>query len=502
MRSPTPSPEPVDGGVSNPSRRETDPRGFVLPNPGDIILYAGRWADEDAVGLVEAVRPRAGSDTSVLVDIVEMRDVGDKLFATTRKRRWFDVADVRIALDAKYDSSQDAYSVLSARSGYADVPEMDAEMKAKADAEYAALKMRMLITTAVAGASGTLVAAVLFSNDVAAAFGLGSVAGLMYLSLLQLNVDSVGEGENSSPSFASRLVALRFLAPALPFLALGFSGEGSASMLGPRFSVISPQQAGAVILGLLTYKVPLLSQTGSEAVDSLAEMPLNTGTTGMLGTVAGLAARAARGKSGIADAKAAAPANVPKSTLFVFAGPSGSGKSTLIKRLFAAFPETFAFSVSHTTRKPREGEEDGVDYCFVDEEEFVRMIGNNEFLEHALVHDNRYGTSMAAVEKVFETGKCCVLDVDVQGVASVAESCDDELWSPRFVWISPPSLTVLRERLKARGSETPESLEKRMDSATREIAFAATSRLFDLTIINDNVDEAYGELEAFIRREL
>lgn len=501
-------------GGSDSAHRETDPRGFVLPIPGDIILYAGRWADEDAAGLVEAVRPRTGSDTSFLVDVVEMRDVGDKLFATTRKRKWFDVADVRIALDAEYVSSQDAYVVSSARSGYAEIPEMDAEAKAIADAEYAALKARMLRTTAIAGAGGTVAAALLFSNDVAVAFGLGSAASFLYLSLLQLNVDSMGEGENESSSFASRFVVLRFLAPALPFLVLGLGnnahapvgadGGGGVSILGPRFSVVSPQQAAAVIVGLLTYKVPLVSQTGSEAVDSLAEMPLNTGTTGMLGTMAGMAARAVKGKSNSGDAGGGPPpaGGGGKRVVFVFAGPSGSGKSTLIRRLFASFPDTFGFSASHTTRAPREGEEDGVDYWFVDEGEFARMADGGEFVEHAVVHGKRYGTSAAAVDAVVAGGRVCVLDVDVQGVAAVAAGSDAAAWSPRFVWVSPPSLAVLRARLEGRGSEGAGAVARRMDAATREMEFAATSRVFDKTIVNGDLDDAYAELERFVRGEL
>lgn len=508
---PPPSLEQADASGNEFVRRETDPRGFVLPVPGDIVLYAGRWADEDAAGLVEAVRPRSGNSNAFVVDIVEMRNVGDQLFATTRKRRWFDVADVRIALDAKYSSNQDAYAVSSARSGYASIPEMDAQAKAAADAEYAVLKAKMLKTTAAAGIGGSAAAATLLSADIGLAFGLGSAASILYLYLLQLNVDSVGDSGkgDSSATFSSRFVALRFLAPALPFFALGLINARapglamSASVLGPRFSVISPQQAAALILGLLTYKVPLLSQTGAEAVDSLAEMPLNSGTTGMMGTVAGMAARAVKTRSDTPpDALLTESKGGRSSTLFVFAGPSGSGKSSLIRRLFAAYPELFAFSVSHTTREPRAGETDGVDYYFVNEQEFTTMIEAGEFLEHAVVHGNRYGTSVAAVENTFARGKCCVLDLDVQGVAALAERDDDNSWSPRFVWVSPPSLTALKERLEARGTESPESLAKRMDTATREISFAATSRVFDLTIINDDFDVAYVELDAYVKREL
>jgi guanylate kinase len=505
-----PEHERPSSAEKRPVRRETDPRGFVLPVPGDVVLYAGRWADEDAAGLVEAVRPRAGNSTAFVVDIVEMRDVGDRLFATTRRRRWFDVGDVRIALDAEYVPSQDAYTVLSARHGYAAIPEMDAESKAVADAEYASLKARMLKMTAIAGLGGTSFAAVLLSTDLAISFGLGSAASLAYLYLLQLTVDTVGDsgGENFESRFASRFVVLRFAVPALPFLALALTNydvaaiPSSASVLGPRFGVVSPQQAAAAILGLLTYKVPLLSQTGGEAVDSLAEMPLNTGTGGMLGTFAGVAARAVRGLSAAGDAPPTAASAAGRSMLFVFAGPSGSGKSSLIRQLFKDCSDLFGFSVSHTTRAPRDGEVDGVDYHFVEKREFEAMVDAGEFVEHAIVHGNLYGTSYAAVAKVFSSGKCCVLDLDVQGVMALAQRGGEEQWSPRFVWVSPPSINALRKRLEARGTETAEALAKRLDTATREIAFAATSRVFDLTLINDDFSVAYGELLKYVQREM
>lgn len=513
--------KPSFGGGARPRMcaqvRETDARGFVLPVPGDVVLFPGRWADEDAAGLVEAVRPREGSTDSSIVDVVEMRDIGETVFEATRKRRWFDAADVRIALDAEYLPSQDAYRVSSARSGYAEVPPMDAAQKAAADAEYAELKTRMLLTTVAAGVTGTAVASVGFSLDVAYAFALGSAASVAYLFLLQSSVDAVGGTGNgvTGASLVSRLVGLRFLVPALPFLILstgsGTSSHGSVTgdgdLLTSLIGSLSATQAGAIILGLLTYKVPLVSQTGSEAVESLAEMPLNSGTTGMVGTIAGLTARAVKSRgTSPSELKESAtelgsPALKSNRPLFVFAGPSGAGKSTLIKKLFEEFPATFGFSVSHTTRSPREGEVDGVDYNFVDEAAFAALVEDNAFLEYATVHGNSYGTTVAAVGRVIESGMSCILDLDVQGVEALAAR-EDAPWSARFVWVAPPSMEALEARLAARGTETPESMAKRLDTATRELTFAATSRIFDITIINAEISKAYKELSTFIRREL
>jgi guanylate kinase len=127
-------------------------------------------------------------------------------------------------------------------------------------------------------------------------------------------------------------------------------------------------------------------------------------------------------------------------------------------------------------------------------------VEDGAFVENATVHGNSYGTSCAAIARVLASGKSCVLDLDVQGVRALAER-GGEAWLPRFVWVSPPSMDALRERLEARGTETAESLAQRLDTATREISFAATSRLFDLIVINEDVSTAYAELLDFIQRE-
>lgn len=151
----------------------------------------------------------------------------------------------------------------------------------------------------------------------------------------------------------------------------------------------------------------------------------------------------------------------------VICGPSGSGKSTLLKKLMEEYPDTFGFSVSHTTRKPRPGEEHGVHYFYVSREELERRVLNNEFLETAEFSGNMYGTSIAAVEQVQAHGKVCVLDIEMEGVKQIKNSHLNGL----YVFIEPPSIEELERRLKGRGTETEESLKLRLDTARQEIVF-------------------------------
>ncbi|KAJ1986710.1 guanylate kinase [Dimargaris cristalligena] len=181
----------------------------------------------------------------------------------------------------------------------------------------------------------------------------------------------------------------------------------------------------------------------------------------------------------------------------VLSGPSGTGKSTLLKLLFKDHPNTFGFSVSHTTRQPREGEKDGVSYHFVTRPEFERAVTNGEFIESAEFSGNYYGTSIKAVKDVLDAGKICILDIDMQGVISVKKT---DL-NARFVFIAPPSPDALEERLNSRGTETTESLEMRLRTAKKELAYAAIPGNHDKIIINDDLATAYKELERFILGE-
>ncbi|ODV62988.1 guanylate kinase [Ascoidea rubescens DSM 1968] len=181
----------------------------------------------------------------------------------------------------------------------------------------------------------------------------------------------------------------------------------------------------------------------------------------------------------------------------VVSGPSGAGKSTLLKKLFAEFPDSFGFSVSNTTRKPRPGEVNGKDYNFVTVDEFKTLIDENKFIEWAQFSGNYYGTTIKAVEDVSKVAKkTCILDIDMQGVISVKKT---DL-NARYLFLSPPSITELHNRLEGRGTETPESLKKRIDTASKEMEFAKTG-VHDQIIVNDDLEKAYTELKKFIFSE-
>uniref|UniRef100_A0A2K5DCM4 Guanylate kinase n=1 Tax=Aotus nancymaae TaxID=37293 RepID=A0A2K5DCM4_AOTNA len=149
----------------------------------------------------------------------------------------------------------------------------------------------------------------------------------------------------------------------------------------------------------------------------------------------------------------------------VLSGPSGAGKSTLLKRLFQDHGGIFGFSVSHTTRYPRPGEENGKDYYFVTREVMQRDIAAGNFIEHAEFSGNLYGTSKAAVQAVQAMNRICVLDVDLQGVRNIKAT---DL-RPIYISVQPPSLRVLEERLRQRNTETEESLEKRLAAARADM---------------------------------
>lgn len=178
----------------------------------------------------------------------------------------------------------------------------------------------------------------------------------------------------------------------------------------------------------------------------------------------------------------------------VFCGPSGSGKSTLVKKLLGEFPDKFGFSISHTTRKPRPGEIDGEHYHFTNRQEMSAAIKNAKFIETASFSGNMYGTSKAAIEEVLNDRKVCILDIDTQGVKQIKQS---DL-NPWYVFIEPPSLEVLEERLRLRSTEDEGSLNKRLEAAVEEINYGKTPGNFDLIITNDDLNSAYQILKAFL----
>ncbi|KAJ4706428.1 Guanylate kinase [Melia azedarach] len=178
----------------------------------------------------------------------------------------------------------------------------------------------------------------------------------------------------------------------------------------------------------------------------------------------------------------------------VISGPSGVGKGTLISKLMKEFPSMFGFSVSHTTRAPRGMEKDGVHYHFTERSVMEKDIKDGKFLEFASVHGNLYGTSVEAVEVVADAGKRCILDIDVQGARSVRASTLDAI----FIFICPPSMEELEERLRARGTETEEQILKRLRNAKAEIEQGKSSDIFDHILYNDKLEECYESLKKLL----
>jgi guanylate kinase len=177
----------------------------------------------------------------------------------------------------------------------------------------------------------------------------------------------------------------------------------------------------------------------------------------------------------------------------VICGPSGVGKGTLYKLLFDRHPDSFTLSVSHTTRSPRPGEQDGVDYHYVSMDDFESLIAAQGFVEHAKFGSNRYGTSKKTIEEQSAKGKVVVLDIEIDGVRQVRASD----FGARYVFIMPPSVEELETRLRGRGTEKEESIRQRLDRAKEEIEFADQGG-FDKVIVNDNLESAYKELDDWV----
>ena len=177
-----------------------------------------------------------------------------------------------------------------------------------------------------------------------------------------------------------------------------------------------------------------------------------------------------------------------RGVLFVFSGPPGVGKGTLKAKLFEEFAGRIAYSVSATTRGPREGEVDGKDYFFISRQEFERRVKNNEFLEHAEFAGNCYGTPRAYVEKLLDSGMNVVLEIDVQGALQVMKSMPECV----SVFILPPSFEELEHRLRGRGTETEEKVRERLETAKRELPYAPQ---YDYQIVNGgDIEAAYQSL--------
>ncbi len=180
-------------------------------------------------------------------------------------------------------------------------------------------------------------------------------------------------------------------------------------------------------------------------------------------------------------------------SVFVISAPSGAGKTTLVRRVMEKIPGLH-FSISYTTRSPRANEREGIDYCFVSPSHFQQMVERGEFLEWAEVLGNRYGTAFASIESSAFKGIDLILDIDTQGAKKVMEKVDGTV----LVYILPPSLEILRERLVKRGLDSPEMIRYRLASARRDIEEADW---YHYLIVNDRIEDAIDKLKAIIIAE-
>ncbi len=179
-----------------------------------------------------------------------------------------------------------------------------------------------------------------------------------------------------------------------------------------------------------------------------------------------------------------------KGSIFIVSAPSGAGKTTLCKMLIQSMPDII-HSISYTTRPPRPGEVDGKDYYFVKEDRFLEMVRKGEFLEWAEVHGNLYGTSKQKLLETINNGTDVILDIDVQGASQIRAQQIDAT----FIFILPPSMEVLKERLTKRQTDTEEIIQRRLQKAREEIK---QYRSYDYVIINDELEVALEQLKAVV----
>lgn len=194
--------------------------------------------------------------------------------------------------------------------------------------------------------------------------------------------------------------------------------------------------------------------------------------------------------------------HLPASTTLdplVVCGPSGVGKGTIIGK-FLSETNAFGFSVSHTTREPRPGEINGIHYHFTSKPRMQSLLEQNYFIESAEVHGNVYGTSWQSLYDVQQSGKKCLLDIDVQGVQRLKTIPSRETWKPRYIFIAPPSHEILESRLRGRATESEEDLRRRIRNAREEIEYGLEAGNFDAIVYNDDLEKSVEDFRIAVNK--
>lgn len=179
--------------------------------------------------------------------------------------------------------------------------------------------------------------------------------------------------------------------------------------------------------------------------------------------------------------------------LIIFSAPSGAGKTTIVRHLLRKYPDDFAFSISASTRAPRGSEEDGKDYYFISKEDFLHKIAKQEFIEFEEVYSGTfYGTLRSEVERIWAEGKSVIFDIDVVGGLRLKSKYPEEALA---IFVNPPSLEVLKQRLSGRGTDSDEKLQERFAKAEHELGYADK---FDVVLQNNELEKAYAEAEKLV----
>lgn len=179
--------------------------------------------------------------------------------------------------------------------------------------------------------------------------------------------------------------------------------------------------------------------------------------------------------------------------LIIFSAPSGSGKTTIVRHMLERFPDKISFSISASTRQPRGNEIDGKDYYFISKEEFLHRVAKEQFIEFEEVYSGTfYGTLRSEVERIWALGKHVIFDIDVIGGLRLKRKFGDRALA---IFVNPPSLEVLEQRLRGRGTDSEEKLKERVEKAKKEMAYAPQ---FDVILTNDNLENAFTEAEQLL----